>query len=89
MHALGKPNKHNMTRIVIREHKTEEGTKIHEPAPGRARKAKGERALGRGGGVAFVGTLALVEVLAVEVEHDLGAALHDEHLGQHLGRCRG
>ena len=45
-----------------------------------------ESALGRDGGVAFVGTLALVEVLAVEVEHDLGAALHDEHLGQHLGR---
>ena len=33
-----------------------------------------------------LGNLALVEVLVVEVEHDLGAALHDEHLGQHLGR---
>ena len=59
--------------------------------PGRE-KAKGKRsrsALGRDGGVAFVGTLALAEVLVVEVKHDLGAALHDEHLGQHLGRGRG
>ena len=54
----------------------------------RAGREKGS-ALGRDGGVAFVGTLALVEVLVVEVEHDLGAALHDEHLGQHLGRVRG
>ena len=53
------------------------------------RARKGERALGQGGGVAFVGTLALAEVLVVEVEHDLGAALHDEHLSQHLGRGRG
>ena len=65
--------------------KTEEGTKIHVKLWAR----KGKRALGRDGGVAFVGTLALVEVLVVEVEHDLGAALHDEHLGQHLGRGRG
>ena len=45
--------------------------------------------LGRGGGVALVATLPSAEVLAVEVEHDLGAALHDEHLGQHLVRVRG
>ena len=37
----------------------------------------------------MVATLPLAEVLAVEVEHDLGAALHDEHLGQHLVRVRG
>ena len=36
----------------------------------------------------MVATLPLAEVLAVEVEHDLGAALHDEHLGQHLVRGR-
>ena len=54
-----------------------------------ASAAASRSALGRDGGVAFVGTLALVEVLVVEVEHDLGAALHDEHLGQHLGKGRG